>query len=191
MAVTVAELRAMLPAINSGVPDALLMAALGYAEDRVRRAYGPGYDPARPMMEARWHSLDFEVWPVELNFPHPVETIHSLMFNDAVIGDMDYTLTKQVGQMKVRHYFVWSTRAVCRYTPMDTSVMRDAVSLEIATLYLARFSRALPVMGQADPHSWRFDPRRQEELALHRLQTRSLVKNLPQSVEYVDPGEGG
>ena len=191
MAVTIAELRAMMPAVNSGVPDALLTAALGYAEDRVHRAYGPGYDPARPMMEATWHSLYYEPWPLELSFPHPVDTIHSLVVNDTELSTEDYALTKRTGRIVLRHYFVWSTRAVCRYTPRDTSAMRDAVLLEVAALYLSRFSRILPVVGQAEAGSWRFDPRQQEDLALNRLQTRIIAKHLPQSIEYVDPGEGG
>ena len=191
MAVTVATLKAMMPAVNSGVPDVLLTNALGYAEDRVRRAYGLGYDPDRPMMEAQWHSLDFEAWPLELSLPHPVDEIHSLVVNDTALSTEDYALTRQTGRIVLRHYFVWSTRAVCRYTPMDRSAMRDAVTLEVALLYLTRFSKILPVMGQSEAGNWRFDPRHQEDLALNRLQTRIIAKRLPQSLEYVDPGQGG
>ena len=184
MSMSLDDLKAMFTGL--GDEDGLLNAALAYSEDRVRRVYGPRYDPARPMMEATWRRIDWQPWPVTLQFLHPVETIHSLTINDDPKVDDDYALDYDTGQITVRDIFVYSTTGVCRYTPQDKRGLRDAVQGEVAAMYLARTRRALPTGSQQDPRDWRFDPLRQEDLALNRLAT--LIGphlNLPQRTVYV------
>ena len=184
MSMSLDDLKAMFPAMNEN--DGLLNAALAYSEDRVRRVYGPRYDPDRPMMEATWRRIDWQPWPVTLQFFHPVETIHSLTVNEDPKVEDDYALDYDTGQITVRDLFVYSTTGVCRYTPQDKRGLRDAVQGEVAAMYLSRTMRALPTLNQYEPHAWRFDPQKQEDLALNRL--APLIGphlNLPQRTVYV------
>ena len=172
----------------SNIPDTLLDDAIAYAEDRVYRVAGLPYDSTRETITAQWRRLDFMAWPVTLCFPHRVESVSRVVFNEEVISEHDYALHKNAGQIMVRHYFVWDTTVEIDYIPQDRNAMRDAVQRQIATLYLARTMQFLPVAGGIDPV--RGDTWEQEDAALQRLMIRAMDMNMPQSYDYKVMGGG-
>lgn len=184
MAVDRASVQAAYTALE--VPDTLLDDAIAYAEDRVYRVAGLPYDSTRETITATWRRLDYQAWPVTMNFPHRVASVSRVEFNGEQIGPGDYALYRDAGQIEVRHYFVWDTTAEIDYIPQDQNALRDAVQRQIATLYLARTMQYLPVAGGADPmkgSSWE-----QEDAALQRMQFRIQDLNLPQSHQYLVMG---
>ena len=186
MAVTRDNLKEAYPALQAS--DTLLDDAIAYAEDRVYRIAGLPYDSTQETITAQWRRLDFMSWPVTMCFPHRVDSISLVMFNDQVINERDYALYKDAGQIAIRHYFVWDTTVEIDYIPQDNNALRDSVQRQIATLYLARTMQFLPVAATVDPprgSTWD-----QEDAALARLTWRIMDMNLPQSHAYKVMGGG-
>lgn len=187
MPLDAAGFRALFPALPQAT-DPLLEQALAYAEDRVARAYGPAYDPARPVLVARWRRIGYQAWPVTLCLPHPVDSVALLRFHDQDLVEADYSVRRNVGQLSVRRYITWRTEIECEYTPQDRTALRDAVQGQVAMWYLHRTMQAMPVSGGAAMPRQHFDTYCEEDNALARLSVRLMSVNLPNSVEY-KPGQ--
>lgn len=175
--------RAMFTAAK-GTPAPLLDAALAYAEDRIRRAYGPSYDASRPVMVAEWRRIGYQAWPVTLCLPHPVDSIGRLVFDNEDLDEADYSIRHNVGQLTVRRYITWRTEVMCEYTPQDKTALRDSVQAQVAMQYLHRTMQALPVTGGAALPRQRVDTWAEEDRALDHLALRLMSVNLPNEVDY-------
>ena len=170
--------------------DAIIDAALSYALDRVQRAHGLEYDSARPTQIAHWHSLEFISWPLDLCLLHPIASVESLVMNGQTLSPLDYTVDRNVGQLMVRHYFVWDTRAELRYVPQDKNALRDAIQAEIAVAYLTRSYQMLPTSRGADAPFF-LDMSVVEARALRRLSPQFWGGNYPQYSEYAEVPDDG